>query len=388
MKTFELSAKNDKAGRRKFKLILHEIYPDDCIDTASEAGTKYNENGITWIEEYCQKNLDTLKDTSLKVEFIDEERTEIYGHGLSGVVDGVPYFENATIIGHFTDGYITDMEDKDGITHRVCVGEGYVDASCYPRFIEKIEEALANDEAPRGSVEVVSPQGADCIIYKYGYKAKGRIPTDFKYEGYALIALRPSDAVAKMVELNNKEDSQKMTEEQVKSIILAVLNETSNQAAELNSCKTECEAKVLEANTAAEDAKTEAETVRTALAQAKNELQGLYEKQDELYGEIKQLNEELGKIRTQERINALKTATAGFTDEQKEFAAVEINAFNDDPLNGSVDAIVSKIYEGIGIAAQKEQKKIAVETNAANQSLADIFGAIDAPKQAEEVNIF
>ena len=84
MKTFELAQKESKNGRRKFVTILHEIYPDSCIDETNEAGTQYNLNGITWIESYCEAALPTITGMSLRAEFLDEDRTELCGHGSTG----------------------------------------------------------------------------------------------------------------------------------------------------------------------------------------------------------------------------------------------------------------------------------------------------------------
>ena len=51
------SKKKGQNGRRKFKLVLYKIQPDNCIDEKNEVGTEYNLNGITWIREYCEKAL-------------------------------------------------------------------------------------------------------------------------------------------------------------------------------------------------------------------------------------------------------------------------------------------------------------------------------------------
>ena len=40
------------SGRRKVKIVLHEIYPNI---------SKWNENGITWLEQYTRDNADTIK---------------------------------------------------------------------------------------------------------------------------------------------------------------------------------------------------------------------------------------------------------------------------------------------------------------------------------------
>ena len=41
MLSFELSAKKRKNGRRPFKAVLHEVYPDTAIE--NNVGTQYNE---------------------------------------------------------------------------------------------------------------------------------------------------------------------------------------------------------------------------------------------------------------------------------------------------------------------------------------------------------
>ena len=62
MKMLELSSKESKDGKRKIRVILHEIYKDK---------SQYNKNGITWLEKYCKKNLGSIKGTSITCEFIN-----------------------------------------------------------------------------------------------------------------------------------------------------------------------------------------------------------------------------------------------------------------------------------------------------------------------------
>ena len=75
MKSFELSKKVSKNGRRHFKVILNEIYPDSCVDESNGVGTVYNKNGITWIREYCENALPSIHGMSLKCVFLVPERT-------------------------------------------------------------------------------------------------------------------------------------------------------------------------------------------------------------------------------------------------------------------------------------------------------------------------
>ena len=65
LREFELSNKKSKNGKRWFKAILHRIYPDSCVDDVNQVGTESNLNGITWIREYCEKALPTIKGTLL-----------------------------------------------------------------------------------------------------------------------------------------------------------------------------------------------------------------------------------------------------------------------------------------------------------------------------------
>ena len=60
----------------------------------------------------------------------------------------------------------------------------------------------------------------DGIVYKYGYKDKGRIPTEFIHSGYAILGIAPSDKTAKLVELNeHKEETKTMNEAEIKALI-------------------------------------------------------------------------------------------------------------------------------------------------------------------------
>lgn len=393
MKTFEVSSKRTKNGRRKFKVILHEIYPDECIDEASECGTVFNDNGITWIERYCQEALSSIKDMSVRVEFLDEDRTQLCGHGMTDIKDGMPVFENADVIGHFTKGYITKIEDENGNEKTVCCGEGYLDEMCYANYIAKLEEEIENNSAPFGSVEIFRTENNDGIKYLYGYKEQGRIPTEFIYSGYALLGVAPADHTAKILELNSKEENTKMNEQEIKNLIAQTVNEMSNHTAEMNSCKDDCEQKIAEANAKVESISAEmnelqasSEALQKALDEAREELSEKYKEIDALYEELNELREALGKARAKERVGEMNSAIASFTDEEKAYAQAEIDAFNNDPIASEINSVVNKIWEGIGKKAKAEEV-VVIEQNAAN--IEDIFGEITIVTSSnEDENIF
>lgn len=402
MKTFEIFSENKKSGkngRRKFKVILYKIQPNDCIDETNGVGKEYNLNGITWIEEYCQQAIESIKGMFLRVEFLDEERTELCGHGLTDIIDGVPIFENATSIGVFTDGYIDEITDENGEKIKVCIGVGEIDSSCYHNFCEKLDDDIANGIYPQGSVEIMKLPDAEGIEYKYGYKDKGRIPTKFIHSGYALLGVRPSDSTAKLLELNeHKEEFNIMTEE-VKTLIEQTVEAYTNHVAEINQCKAECEAKIAELNQTVENLTNEinelnasSAQIQAALDENRAEREGLDKKYQELWEEAEALRKALGEAKAKERIGELNAAIAEYSDEERAYAQAEIDAFNADPVASEINTVVDKILIGIGKKAREvaanEAAAVVAEQNAANESAEDIFGAIETAPVVEDTNIF
>lgn len=394
MKTFEVSSRKSKNGRRKFKMILHEIYPDSCIDEANEVGTIFNKNGITWISEYCASALPSIKDMSLRAEFLNEDRDEICGHGETGIEDGLPVFENAEVIGHFTKGYIDTISDEDGGTKTVCIGEGYIDEMCYKHFVSKLEEDVVNGNMPSSSVEIYRTENNEGIKYLYGYKTQGRIPTEFIYSGCAVLGVTPADQTAKLLELNSKEETV-MNEQEIKAIVEKTVAELASNVAELNQCKTDCETKIAEvaeqvAAVTAEknELQASADAIQKALDEAREELDKKYKEIDALYEELRVLREELGQAKARERVGEMNAAISDFSDEEKAYAQAEIDAFNANPVESEINSVVNKIWEGIGKKAKADAAVVVVETNSAVE-IEDIFSeVVPATAAVEDTNIF
>lgn len=399
MKTFEIFSeekKKGKNGRRKFKVILYRIFPDECVDTERGIGTEYNINGITWIREYCEKALGSIKGMFLRCEFTDDNRTELCGHGMTDIVDGVPIFENATTIGTFTDGYIDEIEDENGERILVCIGVGEIDSSCYHNFCEKLDEDIANGIYPKGSIEIMRTEDNDNIVYLYGYKNKGRIPTEFIHSGYALLGVAPSDNTAQLVELNeHKEDTSKMSADEVKNLIERTVLTYTNQISEINQCKADCEAKITEMNQAVDQAvseKNEIEASSQQIQEALNKVMADYKALDEkynlLYTEAEALRKALGEAKAKERIGELNAAIAEFSDEEKAYAKAEIDAFNAAPVESEINSVVDRILIGIGRKAKENAASVSCEQNSAKVDVEDIFGIVDGKNAEEDVSIF
>lgn len=395
MKTFEIfseSHKKGQNGRRKFKAILYRIFPDDCIDEESESGTQYNANGITWIRKYCEAALPSIRGMSLKCEFLDEDRTEMAGHGMTDTVDSVPIFEDATVIGTFTGGYIADVELPDGTTITACIGEGEIDSSCYHNLVTKLDEEIENGIYPSGSVEIMRTEENKGIKYLYGYKEKGRIPTEFIHSGYALLGVTPSDKNARLLELNNKmEESTKMNHDEMNELVGQVIETYTNHVAEINQAKNDCETKIAELNEVLESERANSTKIQEALDACQKERDEAYQKLDGLYEEMRVLREELGKAKAKERIGELNAAIADFTAEEQAYADAEIKAFHEDPVNCEINSVVDKILIEIGKNAKKaDAEHIVTEQNSAKYiDVEDIFAPVETGKHpAEDVNIF
>ena len=376
MAIFELSNKKYKNGRRPFTAILYELQPPESV--VDDVGTKFNKNGITFLEEYSAQQLESIKDMSVTVEFLDEERTMISGHGETGIEDGFPVFDNATTVGHFTKGYIDDVE-INGETKRCVLGKGFLDEMRYKPFIESLETEINN-----GSIEIYRSEGNENIVYKKGWIPQGRIPTEFIHSGWAMV-LNPADVNSTLLELNSKNKNKEeleMDEKTMRDVIVNAINETNSKNDELN-------ATIAELNSTIESKDAEIVELNATVEQVQKALDDLKKEHETYWAERDALEKELGALKAKARIGELNSAIEGFSDDEKKYAESEINSFNEDPMNGDVDAIVSKIYAGIG-QASKETAKVAEQNSASNETELDIFSEINSVEDAEDndVNIF
>lgn len=187
--TFSLLA-GDVPGRRRIKVVLHEIYPDR---------THWNRNGITYLEQYTRDNADSIKGMPLCAEFLDDDKDVPYGHGLTGYIKNMPVFEDSVQVGSFEDWSIEDVE-IDGEMRRCLCAIGYINESRYPKFVEWLEKQIESGSPVYGSVEMTGTKDNDGeIIYEDGWKEKGRVPMIYDYIGHCLISITPADDAALML---------------------------------------------------------------------------------------------------------------------------------------------------------------------------------------------
>lgn len=382
MALFELSSKKYKNGRRPFVAALYELQPPECV--IDGVGTKFNENGITFLEEYASQQLDSIKDMSVTVAFLDDERTMISDHGDTGTEDGLPVFENSTAVGHFTRGYIDDVE-IDGRRKRCVVGEGLLDEMRYKPFIETLEVELNNGRSVNGSIEIYRSEGNESIMYKKGWLPEGRIPTEYIHSGWAMV-LNPADTNSTLLELNsqkeNKEEENTMDEKTMRDVIVNAINEVSSKNDELTN-------KIQELNDAIEEKDGKIAELTKNADDKKDEDKNKDDKIQELNDKVAELESKLNDCKKSEQNSRLDKALEVFSEDEQKFAESEINSFREDPLSGNVEAIVGKIYSGIGQAAKESAQKIAEQNSANNDSELDIFSEVNSVEDDnDDVSIF
>jgi hypothetical protein len=222
----EINKKKAKAGRTPVTLILHEIPKDQ---------SEYNRNGITWVREYCEQNIDSIKGMQLVTQFLDNKHEVPFGdHGNMIVEENKVIFEDSLVVGSFEEGYIAENIEVDGKTIDAVVGRGYIYNQRFPALVDYLQEEYDNGNSIEGSVEICAATsiGNDKIIYDGGWKEKGRKPQIFEYSGHALvIGTTPADDSALLLELNSykkKEgDSKKMKKDIINKGVTIEINKLS-----------------------------------------------------------------------------------------------------------------------------------------------------------------
>ena len=379
---YEISSENKIAGRRPIKVVLHEIFPDN---------TRWQENGISWKEEYVQANLHSVVGMSIVAEFLTEDRDVPYNHGMTDVreEDKLPLFEDATMVGHFDKAYVDDVE-IGGVTKRCLVAEGTLDEMRYPKFVAWLRENMA-DSVVKGSVEIVGkPEHDGYIIYSGGWKEEGRVPQYYDYSGYAILSVKPADEAAIVMELNNKKlDKEDGTmDEKTKNELMAAV---TGAVSEVNSKWEEYWAKVdtllaeisqLKADIAQKEAdikQLQAEAAAKEAAEA-----GLTEAnaaKEAAEASLVEANAKITEMQNAAAVAELNAALAPYTEEQRAVAKEDIDAFNSNPGSVEINSIVGKICTAMVQTAR--ESKIA-ETNAASQI--DVFGMTDDAGKKENTD--
>jgi len=381
----EISKKAARGGRVPIKIALLKIHEDS---------KETNLNGIHWDETHVLNAIESAKMIPICAEFCDETKSAPLGHGLTGeelTSDGIkePVFENSEIVGAIESAEIETVSIND-VDTKVLTGKGFLYNQRYPKFVKWVRKnfALGNVDT---SVEIMGLDFNDNKIKYLEEKPTDifRTPTEFLFSGTAILSLKPSDSNAVVLEVAqklNKEEIIKMDEKELKTLIQNTISECNDKTNDFTTKIEDLNSQLAEKDNTISELNANVEQVQKALDDLKKEHETYWAERDAL-------EKELGTLRAQARIGELNTALAKseFTEEEQKYAESEINAFKENPLEGSVEAITAKIYSCIGQASKKalEDAKVA-EQNAANKNdIIDIFSEVNSSDtDPEDTNIF
>lgn len=339
----ELSAEDIKTGQRKIKIVLHEIY---------ESESRWNKNGITWLNPYVEQQIKTAIGTPFVAEFFDSEQDMPIGHGKQLIVDGNLLFENSTVVGLINDAYV-ERVDVNGKSILAAVAEGVLYANRYPHFISWIEQQQAQGRPIESSVEIAKSPGNTYVTYRDGYKEAGRIPVDYEYIGHAILGITPADDSAVLLELNSHKKGDLLMKEQIEALQktaderLLEINELKSQ---LEAAKGEVAAKddeLKEKDAQAEAKDKEKEEEMNALVLKVKELEGtateLSTAKEAVEAELNTYKEAEAAQQLEELKAEFNAKTAIYSEEEKATAEAEINAFVEAPSVELMSAAIHKL---------------------------------------------
>ena len=349
-----------KGGRVPIKIALLKIH---------EEATETNKNGLHWDETFVTNAMESAIMMPICAEFADETKSIPLGHGLTETItdeNGVnePIFGNSETVGVIESVAIeTITNDKSEM--KVLVGNGFLYNQRYPLFVKWVRQNYATSSVDT-SIEIMGlPENNNKIIYLEEEPTdEFRTPKDFVFSGTAILSLSPADDNATVLEIaqkNNKEDKKIMEFDmnEVKAVIQSTITE-------LNSKETEFNTKVAELNNtiSAKDATISEQNekiveLNATIEQVQKALKDLEIERESYWAEREALQKELGELKAKQRLGELNSAIENFSDEEKKYAEVEINAFNEKPMEGDIDAVVAKIYAGIGLASKKASEDAA-----------------------------
>lgn len=356
------------------KFVLHEVF---------ETSEEYQNNGISWQEPYVSQALSQIEGVSITAEFIDDEKTEIWGHGRTQDRKGMLQCADASVVGNFSKGYISEIV-IDGKPTKVAMADGKLDYIRYGAFIDNYRQKFKEGKTLYGSVEIVGlPINGGEIKYKNDYVGDGRVPVAYKYCGFNLLGelVKQGDDSAIVTELNakhNKDEGGKtdMTVEQMfKEVCDKITGEVNSLKAEIEASKevTELNSKIVELN-------EKVESLNRVITEKDETISSLTNEINEAKSSKTELETQLAEIEKKSECNALDEKLKDFSDDCKKAIEVEINSFRENPKDCgfSVDDIVMKAKAFSFDSIKKENSK----SNELNSFDTNLFLDISMPDES------
>lgn len=379
MNYFEFNESLEPDGRRRFRASLHEIYPDE---------TYHNLNGICYLREYTERNMDSAIGMPICCEFNDEDKRTPLSHGFTGrrERDGLALFTNSVVVGTVDRVSIEEIQ-VNGQTETVLMSYGVIYEQRYPEFVSWVKDRLAANMAVQGSVEFVGTKENDGYIkYLNDFDGEGRIPTEYLYSGYCVLSVPPSDGAALLLELNQRKEGGMQMDEQFKSdirnIVSQAFKEINSENAERDAEIESYKGQIAERDVTINELNEQIAQLNQQLADKDEELNACRKRENEQAEASNLIKNELDQIKCNALKCQLNQKLSDFSDEQRKVAESEINSFMEDPINhaGEIDAIADKI----AAAVYREQlKRDGCKTETNSWLLGDIFSGVDPVKDAD-----
>lgn len=367
MKNFiEISNARNITGRRGIKAVIHEIHKDN---------TQYNKNGISWNEQYTLDNIDTVKGMPICVEFLNQDKSEPFGHGQTGIKDGRPLFEDSVMVGVFEEASIEELTIK-GRKIKALVGKGYINEQRYPLFVRWLIAEMHDGRQPEGSVEICAKSDRETIIYDGGWKEKGRVPQIYDYTGYCILGVEPADDSAVVLELNKYH---KKEESFMNDKLIAELNDKievkTNEINELQNILKEKDEKINELNQKLEGLRAQLKEEGDRVVELNNVIKSKDEEIEKVITELNEIKEVKQRLENEKLINELNEKLSVYSEEEQAVAKEKIEAFNKQPNKELLDEIIAEINNAIASKVlEQRQKNAKAETNVkADDIYADIY---------------
>lgn len=399
----EISKRANKGGRVSIKIALLKIH---------EVLEETNKNGLHWELEYVKNAMDSASMMPICAEFCDEDKSTPLGHGLTETIvtdDGIkePLFQNSETVGVIETVGIEEVSDEDGNIIKVLCGTGYLFNQRYPNFVKWVRTNYAVNKVD-SSIEIMgtSDNNNQIVYLEEEPTSDYRTPTEFVFSGTAILSLTPADNNAIVLEVAQKSsqkegnNNMEFDMKEIKTAIQDTISELSNREksfeskiSELNNELAQKDEIIKEKETCIEEKDSEISTLTASVDQVKKALADLETERDSYWAERDALQKELGKLKAEKRIAEMNEKIQEFTEDERKFADSEINSFKENPVDGDIDSIISKIYVGIG---QKTKQAKITEINTKKEEkvdVADIFSEMCSGTHKEEdsdedVNIF
>lgn len=157
--------------------------------------------------------------------------------------------------------------------------------------------------------------------------------------------------------------------------------EVNEQVSSLETKVTELNSKITELCSTIEEKDKEIEELNKKCKEANAEIE---KKEEEVNSKVEELNStiaekdaELSEMKKEKKVAELNQALSHFSDEERNFAKEEIDAFNEDPFSVEINSITTKIEAASYRKMREDQKAKNSEINSMKDEFDGIISAID-----------